>query len=216
MKIKVVIFVLVILLVIGISLNSMSTSKEKIPPSNNINIDNIINNSEDYSITKIKNIESTAEYIEILKNDKNIEESMRESLINKALITDTHYLMIQLDIPVTSSYHCYPYFYCSTLTYEGTSTPNQILSIDYANIDQSYNNTSKQFSGNFYYNLESGNQIYWDLNGDFYNDGVTTVSMNDFDEMKGDGLSTFSVLYSSDHYAYKQISGRYKLDTTHP
>lgn len=100
--------------------------------------------------------------------------------------------------------------------YSGNPTPDRILSIEYANINRQYGNTSKQFSGSLYYNLEAGNQFYWDLNGDFYNNGTTTYSYGGSVGVNGAASTSFSVAYASNHYAYKQISGRYKSAAMHP
>ena len=104
------------------------------------------------------------------------------------------------DVTVTSAYHCYPYFYVKWKFSDGSPSPLAMVEVKNANINREYNGISKQFSGSLYYNLENGRRLYWDLNGDFYNNGTTTVTGGGKVEISESVTMNFSVSTSSSHY----------------
>lgn len=88
--------------------------------------------------------------------------------------------------------------------------PNSIEEVLYANIDRNYNGVSKQFDGDLYYKLEAKNKLFWDLNGDFFNNGSTSSSGGISIGLGENTILAFNVSFSStsNHFAYCHKSGR--------
>lgn len=147
------------------------------------------------------------ELIEIIEEDSNIYHDDKIELINKINTLKStkatyDYWTIYSRCVVNSLYSCRPYFY----TYSSFSVgryPNSIEEILYANIDRNHNGTSKQFVGDLYYNLEANNCLFWDLNGDFFNNG-TTFNLGVSVELGKGAKTTFtpSMTDSLNHFAY--------------
>ncbi len=102
---------------------------------------------------------------------------------------------------MTDEYQPYLDFYCATSEGGHFFNINSIYSIQ---LVRSYNGISKQFGGEVNAWLRSSNSIEYYVNGDFFNNGTTTVS-------GGIGVNaglnvkcsaTYSVSYSSNHYKY--------------
>ena len=102
---------------------------------------------------------------------------------------------------VTDESQPYLDFYCATSEGGHFFNINSIYSIQ---LVRSYNGISKQFWGEVNAWLRSSNSIEYYVNGDFFNNGTTTVS-------GGIGVNaglnvkcsvTCSVSYSSNHYKY--------------
>lgn len=69
--------------------------------------------------------------------------------------------------------------------------------------------TTKQFSGTLQAELTSGSSIWWYINGDFYNNGTTTISGS----TTANGLvwsGTASISYASNYYKYWNNYGTYR------
>lgn len=157
------------------------------------------------------------ELIKIIEEDSNIYIDDKIELINKVnTLKSTRatydYWTIYSTCVVNSLYSCRPYFY----TYSSFSVggyPNSIEEILYANIDRNHNGTSKQFGGDLYYNLEASNCLFWDLNGDFYNNGTTTFNLGVSVQLGEGAKTTFtaSMAYSSNHFAYCHKDGRVRF-----
>ena len=103
------------------------------------------------------------------------------------------------------------YIYAYTYFGGPSHEPSKIAKILNANIDRNYYGTSKQFSGDLYYNLESERCIYWDVNGDFYNNGTTSVGLGGQIGIGEDTHVSFSVSSSSNHYSYCNQHGRFRI-----
>lgn len=61
---------------------------------------------------------------------------------------------------------------------------------------------SKQFSGEVYVNLEANDRIRYSVNGDFYNNGTTTISGGISIGIGQSGQLNFSVSYTNNHFGY--------------
>lgn len=169
--------------------------------------------SEDVVITVHENAN---DFIEVIENDSNMCLEDKERLIaeveadQKQRSTIYKYHTFRHTVPVTSSYSCYPYFYVKCEYYSSTDVvPYRMNTIMYGNIDRNHNGTSKLFDGTLYYNLESGNRYYFDLNGDFYNNGTFEFGGGGEAQIGEHFTANFTVSYSSSWYAYKQYSGIY-------
>ena len=110
------------------------------------------------------------------------------------------YRTITISLPVTGVYKPQLKVYCRTS--EG-GTMWGIYEILNVNMNRVYNNLTKQFDGSVYVNLEDASTIYWTVDGDFYNTGTTTVSLNGNVNIPiGAGATiTFGVSLASNHFA---------------
>lgn len=109
------------------------------------------------------------------------------------------YTTIEDTVTVTWAYKVRPKFYIKAEGGHGVYFIRQVLS---ASLDRSYYGTSKLFSGNLYYNLESRTRLYYRLDGDFYNNGSISISGGGSVGLGQWGSLNFSVSYSKNHYKY--------------
>ena len=113
------------------------------------------------------------------------------------------YRTLSVSLTVTSTHRPRIEFYCRTSesgSYWG------ILSIYSVQLVRSYSGISKQFTGNISVWLRSAYQIEYTINGDFYNNGTTTVSGGGgLDLGIGESVNislSASMSYESNHYKY--------------
>ena len=113
------------------------------------------------------------------------------------------YRTLSVSLTVTSTCRPRIEFYCRTSesgSYWG------ILSIYSVQLVRSYSGISKQFTGNISVWLRSAYQIEYTINGDFYNNGTTTVSGGGgLDLGIGESVNislSASMSYESNHYKY--------------
>lgn len=83
-------------------------------------------------------------------------------------------------------------------------------------LNRMYNGTSKGFAGTVEAKLTSKTKIWWHVNGDFYNNGTTTVSITGGGSAAKIGKTvtgnfSISVTHTSDHYRYWNNSGTYSI-----
>ena len=216
---------MVCLLIVGFSPSKVSAheSEELAEPSehNVIDIDDVLANPEKYPSIEM-NIVDTKEYIDIIRNNNNLNTEIKNELIGNALTSSLtrgvvyEYLTLKDTAVINYGYSCYPYFYCKMEYNSGFSTPNRIVNVEYADIDLNYYGISKVFGGNLHYVLKAGNRLYWDLNGHFYNNGEISISYGGSIGITGAASTSFTVSYSSSHYAYKQTTGEYYSSTMQP
>lgn len=184
---------------------------------NEININEVVKNPDEYPDIEI--IKQTAEeFKETLFNDENISSEDRNNIINdvnqnsRSRASSTYdYWTFYTTCSVTSSYSCKPYFYTYTNFNGPSHEPSQFVKVYYGNIDRNWKGTTKQFTGSLYYKLESSKKIFWDLNGDFYNNGTTSSTTGGQVGLGEFANTSFSVSYSTNHYAYVHKSGRYSI-----
>lgn len=130
------------------------------------------------------------------------EEKMVSQSVNSSdtvIIQATMYRTITATLNVSSTYKPTLNFYCKTSESGGYWG---ILSILNVSMNRQYNSTSKQFSGNVYSNLQSAYEIYYVVDGDFYNNGTTTVSGGAEITIGKYGNINFSISNSSNFYKY--------------
>lgn len=199
----------------SINNNVIKAENEEDYHSSYIDLEEILQNPENYPDVEIK-LYDAEEYVQMIKEDTEMPNDKKQEIISEVMKTSravakTKYATVYDTAVITSSYQVRPYFYMQyawDTPHESSGSPCRISKIQYANLDRNYNGSSKQFSGILYYNLESGKQIFWDLNGDFFNNGTTTVSFG-ATVSKGENSSTsFGVSYSSNHYKYIHTSKR--------
>ena len=213
------------LLIVGVSTMKVSAHEtgEFTEPSehNVVNLDDVLANPEKYPNIEI-NIVDTKEYIDIIRNSNTINPETKNELIDNAITSSLtrgvvyEYLTLKDTAKIDYGYSCYPYFFCKMEYNSGFSTPNRIVSVEYADINLDYYGISKVFAGNLHYILKAGNRLYWDLNGHYYNNGDISISYGGSIGITGAASTSFTVGYSSSHYAYKQVTGEYYSSTMQP
>lgn len=114
---------------------------------------------------------------------------------------DVHYRVLSVNLHVTDSYIPHLEFYCETA--EGGHF-YQLISIYSVQLVREYNNRSKQFEGDIQVWLRQGSNIEYVVNGDFYDNGTTSVSGGVNINLGVDDKCTisFNISYSSNHYKY--------------
>lgn len=122
---------------------------------------------------------------------------------NTRATMDIFYRVFSQTLNVTSVYKPQLEFYCETAEGGNFRNINSIYSVQ---LVRSYNGISKQYSGDIEVWLRSTYAIEYTVNGDFYNNGTTTISGGanlqiGLDEI---GKLTFTVSgsYQNNHYAY--------------
>lgn len=194
------------------NVNATST----IDGSYEVDIIDALENPEKYPNASVKKYNST-EFKEVIKNDRNMSEEAKNEILQEISQNDKlragayDYINLTAKCKVTDNYYCQPYFYAYTYFGGPSHEPSKIAKILNANIDRNYYGTSKQFSGDLYYNLESERCIYWDVNGDFYNNGTTSVGLGGQIGIGEDTHVSFSVSSSSNHYSYCNQHGRFRI-----
>lgn len=84
---------------------------------------------------------------------------------------------------------------------------NSEVSILSANMNRSYNGTSKQFGGTVYTHLQHANRIFYRVEGDFYNNGITTFNGGVNLSIDNSGSINFGLSNASNHFIYAYIEG---------
>ena len=147
---------------------------------------------------------------EVVKNENLTVEEAKEFLgINEKLRSGGHYRTYTKSVYVTAGYRPTLVFYCKTSewgNYRG------ILSVIKSSMNRSYYGVSKAFEGELYTNLEDASNIYYELNGDFYDYGYTSFSAGAEITVGGQATANFSVSRESNHYRYCYQSGRYTIN----
>lgn len=118
----------------------------------------------------------------------------------------TYYRVLSAYFTVTSSYVPHLDFYCVTAEGGNFRNINSIYNVQLVRQDRSNKNLSKQFNGDIQVWLRNHNKIEYVVNGDFYNNGTTTVSVG-LSGSVGVGKAgkvslSASITSSSNHYKY--------------
>lgn len=159
--------------------------------------------------TKIKKMTRDEIIEEMVKNGisrKDAEESTKDGLIqSREACYGSYYTAIEKTLDVTSSYKPTLVFY---LKMEYGHGAHMISKVNRISLRNEYNGTSKQFAGELYYNVENYKTIYYEVNGNFFNNGTTSVT-NNISAGVGESLTvSFGISSSSGHYKYFFETGR--------
>lgn len=178
---------------------------------NVFNLSSTSNNSNEDQDIEIHKY-TAEEYKQVILNDVNIPSEIKYNMITEVDLalkekTFYDYWTIYSNCKVDSKYTCRPYFYIYS-NLSSTGYPQTIMKIQHANIDQNNNGTTKQFHGTLYYNLEADNKLFWDLNGDFYNEGIFASSNNPSISVEENNSIKFTTSYPNSHYKYCHKSHR--------
>ena len=172
--------------------------------SQNVSVSGVMSYSQMLnSIAKDNNITTKEVSKSLQQNNSFLDSNMLEA--------NATYRSIGVSFAVNGSYQPTLRFYCQT---SESSTMWGIVKIVNINMDRSYNGMSKQFKGTVYANLQDAGTIFWTVNGDFYNNGTTTVSGSGGAsiDVGGAGSVDFSASssYASNHYAYCYKEGYFR------
>ncbi|WP_313165875.1 hypothetical protein [Sedimentibacter sp.] len=171
-------------------------------------INDVIENPEQYPNIEIGGPYSLEEMVQIMVDDEdiNVEEAI-DTLTggnsNKYSIQTSSegYLTFREAVKVTSTYSVQVRFY-SRMEFGGGPEPTAFLEIRKVTLDREYIGGPKQFDGTVYYNLESSTRLYYEIEGDFWDYGQTTITGGGSIGVKGFGELKGSVTYASNHYSY--------------
>ena len=171
---------------------------------NDIGIEKSISiNDPDTIISEVMTFDQLAERI---SNDQKITiKQATESIINNNLgkslysIKAATYRTISNSFTVTSTYKPTMNFYCETTESGGFRAIKKILNVG---MNRSYGGVSKQYQGSVYVKLEDPNRIYYNVNGDFYNNGTTTVNGGISVGVGSSATVKFGISHASNHFKY--------------
>lgn len=180
--------------------------------------DHIINTVKAQQDVQIIFYDNIAEFQFIIQNDDNLSSYEKDNILASLCIDQTQkdkkykYYEIRQKLIVDETYACYPYFYIKTedVWDELTVQENQVI---IAKLDRNYNGKTKHFNGTLYYHEEENHNLYWDLNGDFYDNGV--IRDPDAPILRNTALVSFNVMQTNDFYKYICQNGRILLDHTY-
>lgn len=137
--------------------------------------------------------------------NKTLEEVMEEIPAPKNRAS-TQYLSAGRGFKVTSSYYPRVVFYMNTEV-NSSGFMTSINNIEKTTLDR--NNTlsnslikSKQFGGEVFVHLQDSKNLYFFVNGDFYDNGTTTFTGTGSIKIKEKVTINFQAQYASNHYAY--------------
>lgn len=144
---------------------------------------------------------SLSEAKKSLNEDNNRNNLFQQNSSNPLLINslmDTRaipeYATITKKINITSTYKPSLKFYCQVDT---SGSFHGIQKIKQFYMNRVYNGTTKNYSGEFYVNLEDPNKIHYILAGDFYNNGSVSEEVG----LKKSVNLQIKVSGASDHFA---------------
>ncbi len=120
------------------------------------------------------------------------------------------YRIIVSTINVSDYYKPHMYIYCKTLEEKNDEYDYSIEKIVHAEINGKYNDIKKKFAGSIYTNLESPNRIFWNINGDFFDSGVTKTTLSQHD--KTAYLVSYDISDLGLHYKYYYEENRLHVD----
>ncbi|MFQ6860794.1 MAG: hypothetical protein ACLROI_04690 [Beduini sp.] len=174
-----------------------------------------------YAVTMPKNahrddkelivFDHTADYIQALSQNQNVSDEILDSKIETASSdTSVHFGKLIQYIPTSSHYSLQLCFYIQFENDPDTQTPIKIISVDYAEVEFEEAQSTKSYHGSLYYNLESNNVLFWDLNGDIYNNGNTSYKIEPRNPESAIIQYVIDGLYEHDTYLHD--SGRLRLD----
>ncbi len=198
---KIVSLLLITILSFGTCLNTFAAETSSLSGTVDVN-------SKHVTVSDVMSFDEIM--VEIAKDNNSSVESIKQLYYethnnvygsrNTILPYANTYRTVTINLPVTGVYKPQLKVYCHTS--EG-GTMWGIYEILNVNMNRVYNNLTKQFEGSVYVNLEDASTIYWTVDGDFYNNGSTTVSLGGSVNIPiGAGASiTFGVSYASNHFA---------------
>lgn len=218
-----------IALALGITLtSSMPTFAKESSPINGVQSKNAVSGVTEIGTTKTKGSKTVVsevltfdEITQRIAKDNNIsineakeqvvnnfnKDAVRTAGVETAGVTaySATYRTITQYFTVYPEYQPSLNFYCQTTEGGYFHAIEKILNVG---MNRSYNGMSKGFGGTVYVNLEDPNRIFWIVNGDFTNNGTTTVNGGVNIGLGGEDVINFGISYSTSIYKYHYQEGR--------
>lgn len=171
------------------------------------------NSDENLNVSEVMTYD---EIINQMANDMGITYDESQKIIDKSLGIDgltksrisarsNTYRSISDVLNVSDTYKPSIVFYCQTN--EG-GTFASIVKVLNVNMNRLYQGISKQFGGSVYVNLESASTIYYTIDGDFYNNGTTTIGGGISIGIGQSASVNFNATSTSNHYKAFYVSKR--------
>ncbi|KXY31490.1 hypothetical protein [Bacillus mycoides] len=196
------------------NISVQSTQTEKRPTNEAVTktIQGNVFDLGDQSITQMSEVLTFEELADQIAKDTN---SPKEKIIQQLLSSNQSrgksmsatfaatYRTISDSFTVTRTYKPSVRFYCETT--EGGGSFRAIREIKYINMNRSSNGMSKAFGGTVQANLEDPNRIFYIVNGDFYNNGSTTVNGGVSITLGQYGSVNFGASSTSNHFKYTYV-----------
>lgn len=217
---RIALFVLTVFIGFGLVGSGSSYALDAIPTSSlttSVDIIDVLRNPNKYPNIIIEGPYNKEEIVDIISKNENITQSQVLSQIfsgNKSNISSSSnigYLTFRERVQVTWLYEVEVRFYIECEFYGGGPEPTALLRVIRGSLDRGVSGISKNFEGELFYHLESDTRMYWELNGDFYNNGTTTFSGGGEIGLKESAKIVFNVSYSTDHYKYIRQDGYFRI-----
>lgn len=197
--------------IIGTSCSPMlAQAAVKDEASKNSNIVDVTKDSQNVKISdRLTYDQIVKEYAK--DNDVSIKEAKKAIGAND--ITKARgefYRTYESTIRVNSYYQPKLKFYCKTSEWDNYIGIKEVKN---SSLNRKYMGLTKQFQGTVYTNLENAYTIYYEVNGDFYDNGTTSTTDGASIQV-GEGVKwtyNASNTYASNHFAYCNESDRFKL-----
>lgn len=164
-----------------------------------------LDESKDYEVLADGSIVETVSYNEMVNNiatdqDITVEEA-RDIAGSPSLLRASPYSYkhILKSLDVTFSYKPKLDIYVQMWSQGSFRQFNKVVDF---NLNRNYSGISKQFSGKTSVKFINKNNIYWVINGDFYNNGLTTMSGGGSVPLAKQGNLNFTISKASNHYKY--------------
>jgi hypothetical protein len=204
-KVLLSIFLLSAAALFAVTGNNAEVSASEIVP----NIATISDESEDLIISDVMTFEEMVDQVseDFGISTKEAQEKLgySDAKARSARAARAQYRTISSQFTSTSTFKPTMRFYCETTESGGFRAIKKVLQV---NMIRSSGGVSKQFSGTVYVNLEDPNRIFYTVNGDFFNNGTTTVNSEVSIGVGKSANVKFGVSYASNHYKYTYVEKR--------
>ena len=152
-------------------------------------------------------------YVHALSQNKNVSDEVLDSKIEIAFSdTSLHFGKLIHYVPTPSHYSIHLCFYIQFEADPQTHAPTKIINVDHAEVEFDDAQSLKTYHGNLYYNHETSNLLYWDLNGSIYNGGSAAYKIEPRNSDSANIQYVLDGLYEEDTYIHD--SGRLRLDNS--
>lgn len=163
--------------------------------------------------TELIIFDQTSDYIQSLSQNQNVSDAVLDSKIEVAFSdTSLHFGKLIHYVPTSSHYSIQLCFYIQFENNLDTQTPIKIINVDHAEVNFQDAQSTKSYNGNLYYNLEPNGVLFWDLNGDIYNNGSSTYKIDP--RSLDSAIIQYVINGMYEHDTYIHDSGRLRLDTS--
>lgn len=205
---KQILFVGFLSVLIVALLSETQVKTDGLIPENRISINKDFSNGP----TTVSGVLTFDELAQIISEDDGVslaeaKKSIVQNSTSKTFSTaaTATYRALSQQFTVTSTYKPTMRFYCETSESGLFHAIKKLLQVSMIRGNQGI---SKQFKGGVYANLEDPNRIFYIVNGDFYNNGTTTVNAGVNIGAGGSADVSFGVSNASSHFKYRYVESR--------